>query len=333
MIIFYLCIGIIVGALICYTLLKKKLNNVQQLNEEVIEYNNNQLLIQKELDSKNHHLQQIINELDTEYKILQTKKDAIIDSIKDLEQQAQAGSEQIYRANYELMQEKLSQAADELSQAYQNAQEECQKQYLLLSEENSKEFSKKISQCRLELDIAKKELDEIHNKVIAAITIAKNEEDKRLEINKYKINISDQDINEINRLREIAPYFRNARAIYKIIWETYYRNNTTDLVNRVVGAGSHTGIYKITNTLNQKSYIGQAADIGARFKEHIKAGLGIDMPNNKLYTAMFINGVEFFTFEIVEECLRTELNEKEAYWIEFYKTQEYGYNMTKGNKS
>ena len=304
MIIFYLCIGIIVGALICYTLLKKKLNNVQQLNEEVIEYNNNQLLIQKELDSKNHHLQQIINELNTEYKILQTKKDAIIDSIKDLEQQAQAGSEQIYRANYELMQEKLSQAADELSQAYRNAQEECQKQYLLLSEENSKEFSEKISQCRLELDMAKKELEEIHNKVITAITMAKNEEDKRLESNKYKVNISDQDINEINRLREIAPYFRNARAIYKI-----------------------------TNTLNQKSYIGQAADIGARFKEHIKAGLGIDMPNNKLYTAMFTSGVEFFTFEIVEECLRTELNEKEAYWIEFYKTQEYGYNMTKGNKS
>ena len=165
----------------------------------------------------------------------------------------------------------------------------------------------------------------------AAIEVAKREDEKRLETKKYQINISEQDINEITRLREIAPYFRNARAIYKIIWETYYRNNTTELINRIVGSGIHTGIYKITNIKDSRTYIGQAADISTRLKDHIKAGLGIDMPSNKLYTAMFTTGVENFTFEVVEECERSLLNEREAYWIEFYKTQEYGYNMTKGN--
>jgi hypothetical protein len=61
---------------------------------------------------------------------------------------------------------------------------------------------------------------------------------------------------EINRLREIAPYFRNARAIYKIIWESYYRNNTTEMINRILGSGIHSGIYRITDLTNQKIYIG-----------------------------------------------------------------------------
>ena len=138
------------------------------------------------------------------------------------------------------------------------------------------------------------------------------------------------DLLEINRLREIAPYFRNPRAIYKIIWESYYRNLTTELINRVVGVSPKTGVYKITNINNEKVYIGQAADVSNRWKDHIKAGLGIDTPNNKLYAAMMEDGVENFTFELLEECKREELNNRETYWIEYYQSQDWGYNMTKG---
>lgn len=103
-------------------------------------------------------------------------------------------------------------------------------------------------------------------KADAAIAAAKREEEKLLEIDKYKILVSEADLLEINRLREIAPYFRNPRPIYKIIWEGYYRNNTTDMINRVVGTGTRTGIYRLTNMTNQKSYIGQAVDMAERFK-------------------------------------------------------------------
>lgn len=173
-------------------------------------------------------------------------------------------------------------------------------------------------------------ISDMRAKVDAAIAAAKREEEKLLEIDKYKILVTDLDLLEINRLREIAPYFRNARAIYKIIWESYYRNNTTDLINRVIGAGTHTGIYKLTNLKNQKVYIGQAANLADRWKDHIKAGLGIDTPNNMLYTAMIKDGVENFTFEVLEECERSALNDRETYYIEFYRSQEHGYNMTKG---
>ena len=187
-----------------------------------------------------------------------------------------------------------------------------------------------LASKREEVRIAEEQLATLRAKADAAIAAAKREEEKLLEIDKYKILITELDLLEINRLREIAPYFRSARAIYKIIWESYYRNNTTDLINRVIGAGTHTGIYKLTNLKNQKIYIGQAVDIGTRWKDHIKAGLGIDTPNNMLYTAMMEDGVENFTFEVLEECGRSHLNDREKYYIDFYKAQEWGYNMSRG---
>ena len=107
-----------------------------------------------------------------------------------------------------------------------------------------------IAQKHREAEELQKKLDVLRAKADAAIAAAKREEEKLLEIDKYKILVSDLDLLEINRLREIAPYFRNARAIYKIIWESYYRNLTTDMINRVVGSGAHTGVYKLTNLTN-----------------------------------------------------------------------------------
>ena len=197
-------------------------------------------------------------------------------------------------------------------------------------EESGTELAETLAQKLTELANVKTELAELRAKADAAIEAAKREEEKRLEIDKYKILVTDLDLLEINRLREIAPYFRNARAIYKIIWESYYRNLTNEMINRVIGAGTHTGIYKLTNTLNQKVYIGQAVNLSERWKEHIKCGLGIDTPANILYTAMLKDGVENFTFEVLEECERTQLNNRETYYIAFYRSQEHGYNMSRG---
>ena len=45
---------------------------------------------------------------------------------------------------------------------------------------------------------------------------------------------------------------------------------------------------------------------------------------------MFAEGVENFSFEVIEECGRESLNDREIYWIDFYHSREYGYNMTRG---
>ncbi len=239
-------------------------------------------------------------------------------------------NEIIYQKSFDLMQEKLSQAAEQEARKFQESKALAQQEYLNVIADATESVNEALGLKYEELAAMETKISDMRAKVDAAIAAAKREEEKLLEIDKYKILVTDLDLLEINRLREIAPYFRNARAIYKIIWESYYRNNTTDLINRVIGAGTHTGIYKLTNLKNQKVYIGQAANLADRWKDHIKAGLGIDTPNNMLYTAMIKDGVENFTFEVLEECERSALNDRETYYIEFYRSQEHGYNMTKG---
>ena len=129
-------------------------------------------------------------------------------------------------------------------------------------------------------------------------------------------------------MREVIPYLRDSEPLNKVIWKVYYEKPYTDLIGRVVGSGLHTGIYKITNIENNMCYVGQAANIADRFKQHIKRGVGAETATrNKLYPAMLSIGVENFTFEIIEECDRTLLNEREDYWQEYFKAKEFGYSI------
>lgn len=84
------------------------------------------------------------------------------------------------------------------------------------------------------------------------------------------------------------------------------------------------GIYKITNQVNQKVYIGQSNDIKRRWSEHRSK---YKIKNTELYQAMREFGIEKFTFEAIEECELSELNKREKYWINFYDSLNNGYNM------
>lgn len=87
------------------------------------------------------------------------------------------------------------------------------------------------------------------------------------------------------------------------------------------------GIYKITNTINGKCYIGQSRDIESRWKAHkVRKG-------TYLYNAFQKYGVENFTFEVLEECERERLNELEKYYIELYHSFGEGYNLCEGGNS
>ena len=86
-----------------------------------------------------------------------------------------------------------------------------------------------------------------------------------------------------------------------------------------MGTNTKCGIYKITNLVSNQAYIGQSVDIASRFKQHIKCGLGIDAPaSNKLYKSMIEDGVWNFSFELLEECPKDKLNERESFWIDLY---------------
>lgn len=94
------------------------------------------------------------------------------------------------------------------------------------------------------------------------------------------------------------------------------------------------GIYKITNLINNKCYIGQSIHIEKRFAQH-KSPYEIERDKEKpLYKAFLKYGIENFSFEILEECSSEELNEKEKFYIEKYKslTSQNGYNILSGGE-
>jgi group I intron endonuclease len=123
-------------------------------------------------------------------------------------------------------------------------------------------------------------------------------------------------------------------VVSKIIWSSYIMKPTSDMCKRILKKYSSVcGIYKITNIITNEKYIGQSRNISDRWKEHIKCGLGIDAPaTNKLYNNMQKYGVWNFTFDLLEECPSSQLNEKERSWIEMYKSNIIGLNTQKGNK-
>lgn len=97
------------------------------------------------------------------------------------------------------------------------------------------------------------------------------------------------------------------------------------------------GIYKITNLINNKVYIGQSRCIKKRWKNHkITYHNSNDKAYNyPLYRAMRKYGIENFQFEIIENCSIAELNDKEKYWINYYHSNNdnYGYNQDDGGNA
>ena len=90
-----------------------------------------------------------------------------------------------------------------------------------------------------------------------------------------------------------------------------------------------TGIYKITNQLTGKSYVGQSVDIiGRQRRNRSHAQFEI----KPLYCFIRKYGIENFKFEVIEECTVEKLNEKEIYWIAYFDTYNNGYNQTTGGQ-
>lgn len=86
-------------------------------------------------------------------------------------------------------------------------------------------------------------------------------------------------------------------------------------------------IYKITNDINGKIYVGKTErSIEKRFKEHCLECYR--QPNRPLYAAMRKYGIEHFSIELIEETDSPE--EREIYWIEQLKSFKKGYNATQG---
>ena len=93
-------------------------------------------------------------------------------------------------------------------------------------------------------------------------------------------------------------------------------------------------VYKITNSINNKIYVGQTTEtLKQRFSRHIGYQLRDSNYKSKIHRAMIKYGVENFSIELLEEVSnQDELNEREYYWIHKLDTIKNGYNINDSGK-
>lgn len=231
-------------------------------------------------------------------------------------------------------QEKLSQEAfKNYWEILDNQYKETEKEYDLLKENLENSYSKIQLDLMRETDECKAELDKIRSTRAAAIEAERREKMIEEDLSSYCLTILDSDKADIARLNALKPSLNKPRVLSMLIWQTWFQKPLKSLSASIVGTDDKMGIYKITNIKTKECYIGQAVNIKDRWVEHVKCGLGIDTPSgNKLYKAMSDYGLWNFSFEVLEECTREQLNEKEKYYISLYNSYEFGYNSTRGNK-
>lgn len=83
------------------------------------------------------------------------------------------------------------------------------------------------------------------------------------------------------------------------------------------------GIYKITNP-KHKLYIGQTVDWKRRQDEYKQLNCS---NQKKLYNSLAKYGWSNHTFELIEECILDDLNNRERYWQDYYNVLEKGLNL------
>ena len=321
-------LSLIVGCTISHLILLPRLKAHEQYNQYI--ENENNRLIDENLNLSNQN-----QDLKFEYQALNSQKNNMMNSIQDLqtilkdaEIQARDAADKFYQQHLETATEKLNHSLENEAAMYQDSIQQYRNEIEEIKATIAGELHQFIeSNTQIKAQLESK-MNYLQSQVEAAVAAAKRAEELKQQVNFYRIQLSETDIREIEMLREVIPYLRDKESLNKIIWKVFYEKPTSDLIGRVVGSGTHTGIYKITNIDNQMCYIGQAANIADRWKQHIKRGVGADAPTrNKLYPAMIEFGPENFTFEVIEECERSRLDEREDYWQEYFKAKEFGYSI------
>ena len=88
-----------------------------------------------------------------------------------------------------------------------------------------------------------------------------------------------------------------------------------------------SGIYKITNLLNGKVYVGQSQNVFERKFQHFTALRKGNHENREMQKDWNKNN-RGFRWDVIEFCPIAELNSREKYWIDYFNSIECGYNIS-----
>ena len=284
--------------------------------------------VNTQVEKRNAILKSEQHDLELATSTLQKEKDELFQMNNRLQGNIDAQQEELKRlkdtvaatssAQRTLVNQAFESYCDILDQAYEQA---------------DNDYQDKIDNLKKAVNIEQEKLNSIAQTRAAAQQALLKEHEIKENKDAYRLIPSNSDLDDIQALERVKKSLHKPRILSMLIWQTYWQPLAKNKFPIILQEKTKCGIYKITDILTNACYIGQSVDIYKRWNDHCKCGLGIDTPpGNKLYKAMQEDGLENFTFELLEECLREDLDAKERYFIQLYQAKEFGFNGNEGNK-
>ena len=308
-ILLFILIVLVVGITIHYEKSQSKKRKLSTLDDKI-------LLYQNSLADTKEQLNEIQGILSTKQQILEDTEDKLI------AQQAQLDS-------VTTMLQTLRLTAENEKQAYR---EKLAEELVELDRQHQASIKEKSEKTKRLINDMEDELTSIRSKYLSSIETAvratSEEEDKE----NHHVMISDGAKEDISYLlNNVANRLSNPDVLYKLIWSEYIQKPTNEMLDYILPHRDCAGIYKITNDRNKKAYIGRSTSVRKRLTDHVKSSVGIStIADQRVHKAMREEGIWNFTFELIEECPREQLNEREKYYIQFFSTEQMGYNQKAG---
>lgn len=308
--------------IVCFLLYK--LHKKQSIdNQKIKEYTEKKAKLQQEyhtLQTQIENSQNNLTDIENKYTVLldqYSSKSAAIDSyIADL------------RARQE---QQLAAAQHDKEISAQLKLEQLLRQYEEEVEAAKQETENFIAECQAEQEQIKKNTEEQAERYKSLLEPIKQYEKERQDKLFYTIQVPEEYHDDIDfLLNTVSLKVQHPDIISKLIWTEYIKPYMDETIKRV-GIEDKPGIYKITNIENGKSYIGKSTNVKKRLQDHFKASVGLNSISwQAVHDEILHQGIWNWSIEIIIYCDKEQLSELEKYYIDFFKTQEWGYNKKQG---
>lgn len=329
-----------------YIICKRKLQQKIEFESKKYIQENKQILesqISRQIDGLKLRERELSRDVQGKWKELETVSEQIAHSNNQLRQvndtlqtqrerakNYEAGLRELAEETAKTYEQDLMKIADtRVAEAKAKMQQEAKKQH----EELMAQFGEKAAEMNEQLSALTKEINEYSAKQAAINEAIMRQRALEEQQDFYRICLAPEAKSDINYLISIIPNLKNPTTLYKLIWSEYIQKQFNQMLKNVLGATDPRNvIYSITNLKTNEIYIGKTkAEVSKRWSEHIKSSLNIGtIKSAKIHEALY-NHWDEFVFAIIEKVpLEENLSMREKFYIDFYQSNIYGYNLKSG---
>lgn len=255
--------------------------------------------VSKEIDEKEHFNQ-------TLYKIREEELNNLIENKKKAEL------------------EKVGNEIKEWASSAQDAARLNSTQYQNHLRDQEAEKEKELNDLCAMIEDYKARRDVINQEILRARAIEEQQDF-------YRVQLPESSKHDLEILQSIRRELTKVDILDKLLYDNYIKKSVDEMVKRVLKGENPSGIYKITRLKTGEVYIGKSVNVKDRWVQHTKSAFHCGtISHSILHTTIEKDGIENFTWELLEEVPKDKLGDREKYWIEFYNSKKYGLNEKAG---